>query len=70
MAWIRTVDESEAAGELKKYYDERRAAGATVGNIHKIHSMKPELLNAYYAFSRSVTFGAGQSIPAEDAPRL
>ncbi len=58
MAWIRTVDEPEATGELKKYYDERRAAGVTVGNIHKIHTIKPELLNAYYAFSRSVTFGA------------
>lgn len=58
MPWIKTIDESEATGELKKYYDERRAAGARAGNIHKIHSIKPALLNAYYAFSRSVTFGA------------
>ncbi len=58
MAWIKTVDESEATGELKKYYDGRWAAGLRAGNIHKIHSIKPELLNAYFAFSRSVTFGA------------
>ena len=58
MAWIKTIDEADAAGELKKYYDGRRAAGLRAGNIHKIHSIKPELLNAYFAFSRSVTFGA------------
>ena len=58
MAWIRTVDEPEAAGELKAIYDEHMGERGYIPNIQKIQSIKPSLLKAYYAFSRSVTFGA------------
>jgi hypothetical protein len=55
MPFIKTIEESEAEGELKAYYD---AQGGSVGNIQKIYSIKPQLLQAYRDFSRSVTFGA------------
>ncbi len=58
MAWIKTVAESEAGGDLKAYYGEFIVRKGYVPNIHRIHSIKPELLRAYRAFSRSVTFGA------------
>ena len=58
MAWIQTVDDSEAEGDVKAHFDEFIGRVGYVPNIHKIHSIKPELLKAYYAFSRSVTFGA------------
>ena len=58
MAWIKTVDESEASGELKAFYDEHMGERGVIPNIQKIHSIKPSLLKAYRAFSRSVTFGA------------
>lgn len=55
MPFIKTIEESEAEGELKAYYDAR---GGSVGNIQKIYSIKPPLLQAYFNFSRAVTFGA------------
>ena len=58
MAFIRTVDESEAVGEVKAHYDAQTERAEGVGNIHKIYSIKPSLLQAYYSFSRAVTFGA------------
>ena len=55
MPFIKTIEEGEAEGELKAYYDKM---GGSVGNIQKIYSIKPPLLQAYRDFSRSVTFGA------------
>ncbi len=57
MAWIKTIDESEATGELKVHYDRARKTRGFVPNIQKINSLKPELLSRYYHFSRAVTFG-------------
>jgi hypothetical protein len=58
MAWIKTIDEADATGELKVFYDEHMGERGVIQNIQKIHSIKPHLLKAYRAFSRSVTFGA------------
>ena len=55
MPFIKTIDEGDAEGELKAYYDKM---GGRVGNIQKIYSIKPPLLQAYRDFSRAVTFGA------------
>lgn len=58
MAWIKTIDESEAAGLLKENYEHLLKARGHVPNIHKVHSIKPELMRAYGDFSHAVTFGA------------
>ena len=55
MPFIKTIDEGDAEGELKAYYDKM---GGRVGNIQKIYSIKPPLLQAYRDFPRAVTFGA------------
>ncbi len=59
MAWIKTVDEAEAEGEVRAHYEaQKKRTDGGIGNIQKIYSIKPDLLKAYYSFSRSVTFGA------------
>ena len=63
MAWIKTVDESEARGEVKEHYESYAARVGFVPGIHKIYSIMPARLKAYLAFSRSAAFGAA-------APRL
>lgn len=57
MAWIETVNEADAAGLVKEYYQRSVKDRGTVGNIVKAFSLKPELLDEWMKFSRTVTFG-------------
>jgi hypothetical protein len=57
MAWIKTVDEAKATGSVKEIYDKARSRRGYVGNIVKVHSIKPELMHQYQEFSHTVTFG-------------
>jgi hypothetical protein len=58
MAYIRTVDESEATGPIKEIYDRRKNNhSGKVSNIAKVFSLRPELLEAQHRFSRAVQFG-------------
>lgn len=57
MAWIRTVDESEARGFVREHYEEYLKNRGYVPNIVKVHSLKPELMRRYFDFSHTVTFG-------------
>jgi hypothetical protein len=58
LAWIETVDESDATGLLKENFDQLHKERGKVPNIHQAHSIKPELLQAYRNFAAAVTFGA------------
>jgi hypothetical protein len=58
MAYIRTVDESEASGRIKEIYDRRKDNhSGRVSNIAKVFSLRPDLLEAQHRFSRAVQFG-------------
>lgn len=58
MAWIRTIPEDEADGELRRLYEAcvDPESGA-VDNILKIHSLDPEGLAAHLALYRSAMRG-------------
>ncbi len=58
MAWICTVDESKAEGLLKENYEILKKSRGDIPNVHKVHSIKPELMAAYREFGSAVTFGA------------
>lgn len=58
-AWIRTIDEDEADGELKLAYDRVRAARGGVANIFKAQSLDPKSLQAHLDLYLSLMFGAG-----------
>ena len=51
MAWIETIDEADAAGEVKAHYDEAREIWGFVPNIRKVNSIKPDLMLQLHAFS-------------------
>lgn len=46
VAWIRTVDEAEAADHVKAMYDGLVKQRGWVPNIVKVHSIRPDSLRA------------------------
>lgn len=46
MAWIRTVDPSEAHGLLKTLYDDAVKRAGKVFNVIRIQSLRPRILRA------------------------
>ena len=60
MAWIRTVDENEATGDLKRVYDEQRQRAGAVANILKVHSLAPEVLKAHLGIYHAAMHAPGE----------
>jgi alkylhydroperoxidase family enzyme len=54
MAWIRTIAPGEAAGLLKRLYDEALARAGKVFNVLRIQSLRPEILKAGVALYKEV----------------
>ncbi|MBI1853215.1 MAG: carboxymuconolactone decarboxylase family protein [Planctomycetes bacterium] len=44
MAWIRTISDEEATGDLAKIYEEARRRAGRVYNIVRISSLRPAVL--------------------------
>lgn len=57
MAWIRVVDEEEAAGELRETYDQVREKRGSVANVYKAHSLRPETMLAHMEFYLKLLYG-------------
>ena len=58
MPYIKTIEESEAAGQIKEIYEKRMDHhSGKVSNIAKLFSLRPDLLEAQHSFSRAVQFG-------------
>lgn len=57
MAFIRTVPEHEAAGQLKDLYDAAAASMGYVPNYTKVLSLRPEILAAYRVLGRAIRAG-------------
>jgi len=58
MAYIKTIDESEASGKIKELYEGRKDHhSGKVSNIAKLFSLRPDLLEAQQRFSRAIQFG-------------
>lgn len=57
-AWIHMVEEEEAIGDLKEYYDQLKDPNTRkVDNILKVHGQHPETLNAHYILYKTVMYG-------------
>ena len=48
MAWIRIIQENEAAGRLKELYNKYAEPSGEVDNILKIHSLNVKSLQAHF----------------------
>ena len=57
MAWIKTIDETKAEGELKNQYDDLVEPWGGVDNILKIHSLNPKSLAAHVQLYKTVMYG-------------
>ncbi len=60
MAWIKVIDEAEATGAVKRVYEGKKVAvirKAAVGEIVKVFSLRPDLLEAPTEFGTTMTFG-------------
>ncbi len=60
MAWIEVIDEHEATGAVKRVYEGKKVAvirKAAVGEIVKVFSLRPDLLEARTEFGTTMTFG-------------
>jgi uncharacterized peroxidase-related enzyme len=60
MAWIKMIEESEAAGELKQIYDSQRRQAGALANILKIHSLAPKTLSAHLGLYLAVMHAPGE----------
>jgi len=57
MAWIATVAESEAEGDLARIYSEAVGRAGKVFNILKVQSSNPGVLDAGIGLYRTIMFG-------------
>ena len=59
MAWIETVAEDAAQGELKSIYNAQRQQAGAVANILKVHSLSPAILEAHMGLYSVVMHAPG-----------
>lgn len=57
MAWIKTINEDDATGIVKKYYDGTKRSWGGVDNIIKAHSLNTAALRAVMTFYNGLMHG-------------
>jgi len=57
MAWIETISETEATGELKAVYDDILSSRGKMSNIMRIHSLNPPTMKAHIDLYMATVFG-------------
>ncbi len=60
MAWIRTIDENDATGDLRRIYDEQCQRSGAVANILKVHSLAPKVLKAHLTIYHAAMHAPGE----------
>jgi alkylhydroperoxidase family enzyme len=60
MAWIATIPEASADGELRQAYLKVRAARGAVANIYQVHSVRPQVMAAHLDLYRELMFGRSE----------
>jgi len=59
MAFIKVINEKEAAGELKKVYNQITSSRGKLSNIMKIHSLLPDTMIKHLNLYMSIMFSKG-----------
>ena len=57
MAWIRTIDEDDAQGELRELYERLTEPWGGVDNILKVHSLSPASLRGHFELYKTLMRG-------------
>lgn len=67
MAWIKTVDETEAGGLLSEIYEQVSRERGKIANIIRVHSLNPSAMKAHLDLYMAVMFGeSGLSRPERE----
>ena len=62
-AWIEMVSESEASPELLAAFERARAPDGTVGNVMRVHSLRPHTMDGHVALYNAVLHHDGNRVP-------
>lgn len=65
MAWIKSVEETEADGLLASIYGEIAQRAGRVSNIFKVEAWNPPVLRAHVTLYRTIMFGESPLSRAE-----
>lgn len=65
MAWITTIPEASADGEVREAYRKVRAARGEVANIYQLHGVHPQVMTAHLELYRELMFGRSELTRAE-----
>jgi len=57
MAWIKCIEEEEATGKLKEYYEHIKKTRGKIANILKVQSLNPDALEAHLDLYLTLMFG-------------
>jgi uncharacterized peroxidase-related enzyme len=57
MAWIESINEDDATGELKEIYDKIKKERGKISNVMKIHSLNPRIMEKHLNLYLSIMFG-------------
>lgn len=57
MAWIKTVEEQEATGDLREFYAGIKRRAGFIPNILKVYSLRPDVLRAMQPLYEALMFG-------------
>ncbi len=57
MAWIRTIDEDQAQGELKVQCEDVRSRRGSIANVMKVHSLDPKAMKFHLDLYVHLMFG-------------
>ena len=66
MAWIQIIDEDEATGELKAIYDELTQRRGKMSNIMRVHSLRPEAMQAHMELYLKILFSRSDGLRRAD----
>ena len=62
-AWIRMISDEEASPELLKTLDSARAPSGDVGNVMRVHSLRPHTMVGHQTLYMSALHDAGNQLP-------
>lgn len=60
MAWIRTIEEKDAEGDLARQYASARKRAGKIYNIVKLSSLRPEILGTSIGLYLRIMHGPGK----------
>jgi uncharacterized peroxidase-related enzyme len=66
MTWIKTIEEGEATGTVRAFYEGVKKQMGMVPNIIKSLSLKPEAMRATFSLANAITFGASNLTRAQE----